>query len=242
MESSLSKFDAVFQTGINGDHRPPRRHAAADVPDRRASIDQPDRRHRSPRPRSSRCPPAASPASRSTRRTSSPTCRPRVNPSYPPQLAVPVRAAAVAGLRRRDQPAPRQPTPAAILNPGVLNPSAADPRASCITRIRFDQPRAEFERSVNQMLLNVEVAYWNLYCAYWNLYSREQGLRFAFEAFKLEPRPADEAGRGHCRRVYQYPRPVRAVPRPAPGGHRPVLENERQLRARWACPSATAAG
>ncbi len=47
-----------------------------------------------------------------------------------------------------------------------------------ITRIRFDQQRAEFERNVNQMLLNVEVAYWNLYGGYWTLYSREQGSAF----------------------------------------------------------------
>src|SRR5262249_38328470 len=46
-----------------------------------------------------------------------------------------------------------------------------------ITRIRFDQQRAEFERNVNYLLLNVEAAYWNLYGAYYQLYSREEGMR-----------------------------------------------------------------
>jgi hypothetical protein len=46
-------------------------------------------------------------------------------------------------------------------------------------------PLPEFERNLNQMLLNVETAYWNLYGSYWNLYSREQGLRFAYQAWRL---------------------------------------------------------
>ncbi len=60
------------------------------------------------------------------------------------------------------------------LPPGIL-----------IARIRFNQNRAEFERNVNQMLLNVETAYWNLYGSYYQLYSREQGLRFAYETWKI---------------------------------------------------------
>jgi hypothetical protein len=43
------------------------------------------------------------------------------------------------------------------------------------------QPGAEVERLVNQKLLNVETAYWNLYGAYWQRFSREQGVRFARE-------------------------------------------------------------
>ncbi len=54
-----------------------------------------------------------------------------------------------------------------------------------ITRLRFDQQRAEFERQVHHQLLNVEVAYWNLYGSYWNLFSREQALRQAYEAWKV---------------------------------------------------------
>lgn len=43
---------------------------------------------------------------------------------------------------------------------------------------------AEQQRERNRVLLNVEVAYWNLYGSYWMLYTREQGLRFAAETFK----------------------------------------------------------
>jgi outer membrane protein TolC len=59
------------------------------------------------------------------------------------------------------------------------------PPGILIARIRFNENRAEFERNVNQMLLNVETAYWNLYGSYWQLYSREQGLRFAYETWKV---------------------------------------------------------
>lgn len=46
-----------------------------------------------------------------------------------------------------------------------------------ITRLRFDEQRAEFERLVNNMLLNVEAAYWNLYGSYWTLFARDQAFR-----------------------------------------------------------------
>jgi outer membrane protein TolC len=54
-----------------------------------------------------------------------------------------------------------------------------------ITRIRRDQARAEFERNLTYLLLNVEAAYWNLYGAYYQLYSREESMRYAFESWRL---------------------------------------------------------
>jgi outer membrane protein TolC len=54
-----------------------------------------------------------------------------------------------------------------------------------ISRLRFDQSRAEFERQVNFLLLNIEYAYWNLYGAYYALYSREQGLRQALVSWQV---------------------------------------------------------
>ncbi|HXG12498.1 MAG TPA: TolC family protein [Gemmataceae bacterium] len=54
-----------------------------------------------------------------------------------------------------------------------------------VARLRFDQERAEFERRIQTMLLNVESAYWTLYGAYWTLFAQEQGLRFAYEAWKI---------------------------------------------------------
>jgi outer membrane protein TolC len=98
-----------------------------------------------------------------------------------------------------------------------------------ITRIRFDQQRAEFERNLNFLLLNVEAAYWNLWGAYYQLYSREEGLRYAFESWRLT-RLGFEAGRAaeqdleQARLQYEQFRSQRMT---ALGQ---VLESERQLR------------
>src|SRR5262249_14901999 len=104
-----------------------------------------------------------------------------------------------------------------------------------ITRLRFDQQRADFERVLNQMLLNVEVAYWNLYGAYWTLYSREQGLRFAFEAFKLN-KAKYEAGRATAADFYQSRGQYELFRAQRLAAIDTVLENERQLRALLGMP------
>lgn len=52
-----------------------------------------------------------------------------------------------------------------------------------IARIRFDSQRAEFERNVNSLVLNTEVAYWKLYQAYGNLYSYEEVMRIAHKVW-----------------------------------------------------------
>lgn len=75
--------------------------------------------------------------------------------------------------------------PGALTASGVRSPGGGRVEGILITRLRYDQSRTEFERNVNFMLLNVEYAYWNLYGAYFLLFSREQGLRQAFEAWKL---------------------------------------------------------
>lgn len=104
-----------------------------------------------------------------------------------------------------------------------------------ITRLRFDQARIEFERIVNFMVLNVEVAYWNLYGSYWTLYSREQALRQAYEAWKIN-KARFEAGRipiqdfAQSRQQYELFRGQRIS---ALGD---VLERERQLRGLLALP------
>jgi outer membrane protein TolC len=54
-----------------------------------------------------------------------------------------------------------------------------------LTRIRFDQTRAIFEATVQEMLLNVEIAYWNLYSAYGQLYANEIALRKNLEVWRL---------------------------------------------------------
>lgn len=53
-----------------------------------------------------------------------------------------------------------------------------------ISRLRQDQSRAEFERNVQILVLNAEVAYWNLYNKYGQLYSFEENLRILQKAFQ----------------------------------------------------------
>jgi len=54
-----------------------------------------------------------------------------------------------------------------------------------IARLRFDQQRADFERVMQGLVLQVEVAYWNLYNAYGQLYSFEESLRVAHRAWMI---------------------------------------------------------
>lgn len=46
-----------------------------------------------------------------------------------------------------------------------------------VTRLRVDQAKHQFERSVNVLLLNVESTYWQLYAAYFAKYAAEQAVR-----------------------------------------------------------------
>jgi len=58
-----------------------------------------------------------------------------------------------------------------------------------ITRIRNEQQRAEYDRVINTMLLNIETAYWNLFSAYHNLVAQEDGLKQSLAAYiKLRDR------------------------------------------------------
>ena len=106
----------------------------------------------------------------------------RVNPSYRPSLQFGFEQPLLQGYGVEINQL-RASHPGSVLNPGILQTSTSG-EGILITRLRFDQARGEFERQVNQMLLNVEVAYWNLYGGYWSVYSREQGLRFAYESFR----------------------------------------------------------
>jgi outer membrane protein TolC len=75
--------------------------------------------------------------------------------------------------------------PGSLLVPGLRPSGGTRTEGILITRLRFDQQRAEFERNVNYQLLNVEYAYWNLYGAYYTLFSREQGLRYALVSWQV---------------------------------------------------------
>jgi outer membrane protein TolC len=75
--------------------------------------------------------------------------------------------------------------PTSVLVPGFRAAGGQRTEGILISRLRFDQERAEFERNVNYLLLNVEFAYWNLYGAYFTLFSREQGLRYALVSWQV---------------------------------------------------------
>src|SRR5205085_399078 len=94
----------------------------------------------------------------------------RVNPSYRPDVQLSIEQPLLQGFGTEINQL-RASHPGSVLNnPGVLNNfQAPTPEGILITRLRFDQQRAEFERNVQIMVLNVELAYWNLYYGYWNL-------------------------------------------------------------------------
>ena len=159
----------------------------------------------------------------------------RVNPSYAPQLLFQFEQPLLQGFGTEINQL-RQFLPGSILTPGFLGqfgttaPGALTGNEGIlISRIRIDQERAEFEADVNQMLLNVEVAYWNLYGAYWTLYARELGLRLAYESWKITGAKyyagnTKLANFARTRGQYELFRGQRLQ---ALGQ---VLENERQLR------------
>jgi hypothetical protein len=93
-----------------------------------------------------------------------------------------------------------------------------------------DLQPAEFERNINQMLLNIENAYWNLYGSYWQLFSREQGLRLAYETWKdteaqYRVGRVSKAALAQAEGQYDLLRSQRLQALDT------VLDNERQLRA-----------
>jgi hypothetical protein len=112
----------------------------------------------------------------------------------------------------------------------VLAGGKSGSKSIVITGIRRHPRPAEFERNVDQMLLNVEVAYWNLYGSYWQLYSREEALRLAYETWKmtgaqLKVGRVSRASVAQAEGQYNLCRSQRLQALDT------VLDNERQLRA-----------
>ncbi|HJZ90694.1 MAG TPA: TolC family protein [Gemmataceae bacterium] len=58
-----------------------------------------------------------------------------------------------------------------------FRPTGGRAEGILVTRIRADQARLEFERELNTMVFNVELAYWSLYSAYYGKYAAEQALK-----------------------------------------------------------------
>jgi outer membrane protein TolC len=149
-----------------------------------------------------------------------------VNPSYRPTLQFQFEQPLLQGFGVEINEL-RATHPGSILTPF---PTGGRVEGVVITRLRFDESRAEFERQVHILLVNVEVAYWNLYGAYYNLYSREQALRQAFEAWKINQERYD-AGKipiqdlAQTRGQYELFRAQRIA------ALTQVLDDERALRA-----------
>src|SRR5439155_1963610 len=148
------------------------------------------------------------------------------NPAYTPKLQFQFEQPLLQGYGVEINQL-RTSHPGSILTP--FN-TASRVEGILITRIRLDQERLDFERSVHLMLVNVETAYWNLYSSYWALYSREQAMRQAFEAWKIN-KARYEAGRtsiedlAQTRGQYELFRGQRLA------ALDDVLEREHQLRA-----------
>jgi len=117
----------------------------------------------------------------------------------------------------------------------ILGSSAATAPPIVIARINFNQSRAEFERLVNYMILNVETAYYQLYALYVNLYSTEQAMRQSHSVWKIS-KAKFEAGRvaitGYAQTRAQYEdfraQRIQALSK--------VLEQERILRVLCGLP------
>jgi outer membrane protein TolC len=114
--------------------------------------------------------------------TNAPTAR--VNPSYRPTLQFQFEQPLLQGFGVEINEL-RNQHPDSVLG---LFRETSRVEGILITRLRFDQQRAEFERNVHLELANVEVAYWNLYAAYGELYAREVGYRLAYELWRINRR------------------------------------------------------
>jgi outer membrane protein TolC len=149
------------------------------------------------------------------------------NPQYTPQLQFQFEQPLLQGFGVEINQL-RASHPGSLINGGVLNTSPT-PEGILITRLRFDQQRAEFERNVQIMVTNVEIAYWTLYASYMTQFSRESAVRQAFEAWKIN-KARYEAGKisiadfAQTRGQYELFRATRFQAVDA------VLTAERQLR------------
>lgn len=79
---------------------------------------------------------------------------------------------------------------------GRQNGLSAGNEGILVARIRYNQRKAEFERQMNALVLNVEVAYWNLYQAYGELYANEEVLRIAHKSWMINKAKFDVSTKG----------------------------------------------
>ncbi len=108
-----------------------------------------------------------------------------VNPSYTPSVTFQFEQPLLQGFGV-DINQIRADHPGSILPGTQFNTQPRNAQEGILlSRIRFDQTRADFEGNLQAMLLNVEIAYWNLYAAYGQLYAQEIALRKNLEIWRL---------------------------------------------------------
>ena len=112
----------------------------------------------------------------------------------------------------------------------ALSANGAGTEGILVSRLRYDQTKADFERQLNFMLVNVEYAYWNLYAAYGNLYARDAALIESVDLWKVIKNRFDQGiAKPHEEaRARAQVEAFRAQRYTALGT---VIDNERQLRA-----------
>lgn len=105
-----------------------------------------------------------------------------------------------------------------------------------LARLTYNASQFEFLRRIQELLLGVEQAYWQLYAAYWQLFSAEVGMRQALRSWQ-RAKANLEAGREAIYNVaqieeqYQFFRAQRLQALGRGTGAQPgVLEAERRLR------------
>lgn len=156
-----------------------------------------------------------------------------INPSYRPRLAATFEQPLLQGFGIGINQLLGQHPGSITQN---LRPSGGQgAEGILVTRIRFEQSKAEFERNLNILALNVELAYWSLYGAYFNLYSREQALRQAFIAFQFN-KTRYEAGRIPVQDLAQTRAQLELFRGQRITSMGQVLEAERQLRGAIGLP------
>jgi outer membrane protein TolC len=102
-----------------------------------------------------------------------------------------------------------------------------------VSRVNYDEAHTRFAGRIQDLLLEVEIAYWNLYSSYWNFFNLDAALAAAlkdWEKAKIEY----DAGQVRIQNIaqleqqYQSLRLQRLEALGGPGNS--VLESERQLR------------
>lgn len=119
--------------------------------------------------------------------------------------------------------------PGSLLVQGLRPSGGQTTEGILITRIRYEQQRAEFDRQVNNLLLNVEFAYWNLYASYYNLYAQEYTLTQSFDLYTVV-RDRVAAGTNRKQELTQILSQYFLFRQQALSARHQVQNSERQLR------------